>query len=74
VTEKKKNPTNNEVEDLKEQLTFMKTENNIIKKHLVRLERALARLAHQTGSDNILRGFQIDVFVPGKEDMKRWKN
>ena len=71
---KKKTVKQDEPEDIQELVTFLRTENNVIKKHLARIERALARLAHQTGSDNILRAFHIDPFIPGKEDMTRWKS
>ena len=39
-----------------------------------KLERLIARMAHQTGTQNILRAFNVEPFEPGKEDMGKWKD
>jgi hypothetical protein len=63
----------NKSTELEEKLNFLMIEYTQLKKHTTRLERALARHAHQTGSDNIMRAFKIDTFVPKRENMSRWK-
>jgi len=69
MVEKKTNKST----EFEEKLNFLMVEYTQVKKQVTRLERALARHAHQTGSDNIMRAFKIDPFIPGREDMSRWK-
>lgn len=57
-----------------EKLTLLIVENNNMKKSLIKLERVIARIAHQTGTQNILKLYGIDKYIPGREDMKKWKN
>jgi len=70
MSEKKKP---NKAEELEDKLNFLMVEFTTLKKQITRFERAFARHAHQTGADNIIRAFKIDTFIPGKEDMSRWK-
>jgi hypothetical protein len=37
-----------------------------------KLEKLVARMAHQTGTQNLLRYFDIEPFEPGRKDMQKW--
>lgn len=39
---------------------------------ITNLENALSRIAHQTGTANILSQFKIDKYEPNKKDMQKW--
>lgn len=73
MSEKKK-PNKTTETELEDKLNFLMVEFTTLKKQITRFERAFARHAHQTGADNIIRAFKIDTFIPGKEDMSRWKD
>lgn len=38
-----------------------------------KLERAIARIAHQTGTQNILKLYKIAPYEPSREDMRKWR-
>lgn len=40
---------------------------------VVMLTRVIAKLSHYAGTQNHLNEFGIEKWVPGKEDMTRWK-
>lgn len=44
-----------------------------LEKRVEILERCIARMAHQTGTQNILREFNIKAWEPGKNDMRKYK-
>jgi len=37
-----------------------------------KLEQLVARMAHQTGTQNLLRYFDVKPFEPEKKDMQKW--
>lgn len=53
------------------------TKADIVEETLTRridkLEALIAKLCHYAGRDNMLNEFGIDKWVPGKDDMNRWK-
>jgi len=58
---------------IEEKLSMLLVENRNLKKELLRLERTVARVAHHTGTDNILKAYGIDTYKPGREDMRKWR-
>ncbi len=40
---------------------------------LEKIERLIARMAHQTGTQNILKYFGVKEYEPSREDMQKWK-
>ena len=45
-----------------------------LEKRIEKLERALAKMAHMSGNHRIMVEFGIDPWVPGKEDMSKYKD
>jgi len=37
-----------------------------------KLEKLIVRMAHQTGTQNILKYFDIKPYEPGQKDMRKW--
>ena len=73
MTQKKTVKKKNVEEVIEEKLTFLIVENNKLKKLLTKLERVVARIAHHTGTQNMLKPYNIDAYIPGKEDIKKCK-
>jgi hypothetical protein len=38
-----------------------------------RLESLIARMAHQTGTQNLLKYFNVSEYEPTKDDMQKWQ-
>lgn len=41
---------------------------------LERLEKVVAKFAHYNGNEAILREYGIEPWIPGKEDMEKYKD
>jgi hypothetical protein len=66
-----KEPTLQEM--VNEKLDFLIIENNKLKKQTQKLECALARVAHHTGTENFMKVYGIDVYMPQRDDMRKWR-
>ena len=45
----------------------------LLTEQVVNLEKLVARMAHQTGTQNLLRYFDIQPFEPERKDMQKWR-
>jgi hypothetical protein len=45
-----------------------------LEKRVERLEEVIAKIAHMSGAERIIREFGLDVFVPGRQDMRKYKD
>ena len=44
----------------------------LLTERVVKLEQLIARMAHQTGTQNLLRYFDVQPFEPERKDMQKW--
>lgn len=54
--------------------TKAEKEVKLLEARVDKLEACISRMAHQSGTGNILKEYGIEKWEPGKNDMKKYKD